>query len=197
MGSIYSISFRPHSAHFTLLSALIWGANSPRHTPDQAGQYHTGQNQIRVELGLARLSLVTQMVKNPPAMQETQVWSPSWEDPLEEGIITHFSILAWRIPWTKEPGGLQSMGLQRVWHAWATNTHFGFAEQTWSLQKPDSHLTLSTMWLSLLNMTEMTAHVISSKPHCYIWNQAPRSPSAEFVLSGILLRPLWKAFLFL
>ena len=52
------------------------------------------------------------MVKNLPAMQETQVQSLSWEDPLEEEMAAHFSILAWRIPWTEEPGGLQSMGSQ-------------------------------------------------------------------------------------
>ena len=53
------------------------------------------------------------MVKNPPAMQElqeTQVQSLGWDDPLEEGMATQSSILAWRIPWTEEPGGLQSMG---------------------------------------------------------------------------------------
>ena len=61
-------------------------------------------------------SLVAQTVKNPHAMQETWVRSLSWEDPLEEGMATHSSILAWRIPWTEEPGGLQSMGLQRVRH---------------------------------------------------------------------------------
>ena len=54
------------------------------------------------------------MVKNPPAMQETWVRSLGWEDSLEEGMATHSSILAWRVPWTEEPGGLQSMGLQRV-----------------------------------------------------------------------------------
>ena len=54
------------------------------------------------------------MVKNPPAMQETQVQSLGWEDPLEKGVATQSSILAWRIPWTKEPGGLQSMESQRV-----------------------------------------------------------------------------------
>ena len=59
-------------------------------------------------------SLVPQTVKNPPAMQETWVRSLGWEDPLEEGLVAHFSILAWRIPWTEETGGLQSMGLQRV-----------------------------------------------------------------------------------
>ena len=59
-------------------------------------------------------SLVAQPLKNLPAMWETWVVTLSWEDPLEKGISTHSSILAWRIPWTKEPGGLQSMGLQRV-----------------------------------------------------------------------------------
>ena len=58
------------------------------------------------------------MVKNPPAVQETQeiqAHSLSGEDPLEEGMATHSSILAWRIPWTEEPGGLQSMGSQKSW----------------------------------------------------------------------------------
>ena len=59
-------------------------------------------------------SLVTQLVKNLPAIQETQVQSQRWEDTLEEGMATHSSILAWRITWTEEPGGLQSMGSQRV-----------------------------------------------------------------------------------
>ena len=60
--------------------------------------------------------------KNPPAMQETQeirVQSLGWEDPLEEGMATHSSILAWRIPWREEPGGLQSVGLQRLGHDWS------------------------------------------------------------------------------
>ena len=56
------------------------------------------------------------MVKSLPAMQETSVQSLSWEDPLEKGMATHSSVLAWRIPWTEEPGGLQSIGLQRVGH---------------------------------------------------------------------------------
>ena len=59
---------------------------------------------------------MTQMVKNPPVMKETRVGSLNWEDPLEKRRATHFSILAWRIPWTKEPGGLQSIGSQRVRH---------------------------------------------------------------------------------
>ena len=66
--------------------------------------------------------MVGQVVKNLPAMQETQVQSLGQEDPLEKGMATYSSILAWRIPWTEEPGGLQSMGLQRVGHDWATKT---------------------------------------------------------------------------
>ena len=61
-------------------------------------------------------SLVAQMVKRLPAMQETWVRSLSWEGPLENEMATHSSTLAWKIPWTKEPGGLQSMGSQRVRH---------------------------------------------------------------------------------
>ena len=56
------------------------------------------------------------MVKNLPAIQETWVRSLGREDPLEKGMATHCSILAWRIPWTEDPGGLQSMGSQRVGH---------------------------------------------------------------------------------
>ena len=69
-----------------------------------------------------RAFLVAQTIKNLPAMWETWVWSMGWEDPLQKGIAIHSSILAWRIPWTEEPGGLQSMGLQRVGHNWSTNT---------------------------------------------------------------------------
>ena len=61
-------------------------------------------------------SLVAQRVKHLPAMQETKVWSLGWEDSLKEGMATLSSILAWRIPWTEEPGGLFSMGSQRVRH---------------------------------------------------------------------------------
>ena len=61
-------------------------------------------------------SLVAQTVKNPPAMQDSWVLSLGWEDPLEEGMATHSSILAWRIPETGEPDGLLSTGLHRVGH---------------------------------------------------------------------------------
>ena len=61
-------------------------------------------------------SLVAQLVKNLPAVWETWVQTLSWEDLPEQGVATHCSILAWRIPWTEEPGRLQSMGSQRVGH---------------------------------------------------------------------------------
>ena len=75
------------------------------------------------------------MVKNPPAMQETWVQFLGWEDPLEEGMATHSSILAWRIPWTGEPGGLQSMGSQTVRH--------------YLMTKQQQHVS-SSGWLALL-----------------------------------------------
>ena len=77
-------------------------------------------------------------VKNPPSMQETQVPSLGWEDPLEKGIATYSSIRAWRTPWTEEPGRLQSFGLQRAGHDWATNISF-----LWSTSSPFSTPRLS------------------------------------------------------
>ena len=79
---------------------------------------HTGNylHSIYIMFMTIWASLMAQMVKNPPAVQETWVRSLGWEDPLEEGIANHSSTLAWKIPWTEEPGGPQSMGSQRVGH---------------------------------------------------------------------------------
>ena len=82
---------------------------------------------ILLERGLRRNNWgfpVAQTVKNLPAMQETWVRSLDQEDPLEKGLATHSSTLAWRIPWTEEPGGLQSMGWQS--QTQLTNYHFHF-----------------------------------------------------------------------
>ena len=65
---------------------------------------------------------MAQMVKNLPAMWETQAWSLGGEDPLDKVRATHSSVLAWRLPWTEEPGGLQSMGSPRIGHDWTSNT---------------------------------------------------------------------------
>ena len=90
---------------------------NPSLTPGLAGSPGGG---IGYPLQYSWASVVAQMVKNPPAMWETWVQSLGWEDPLEKGMATHSSILAWRIPWIEEPGRLQSMRLQRVRHNWGT-----------------------------------------------------------------------------
>ena len=73
-----------------------------------------------------KFSLVTQIVKNLLALQDTWVQSLGWEDALAKGMGTHSSVFAWRIPWPEEPGGLQSLGSQRVVHDWVTNTLFPY-----------------------------------------------------------------------
>ena len=78
--------------------------------------------QIWQGFSISWASLVAQMVKNLPTMQETWVPSVGQEDPLEKVMATHSSVLAWRIPWTEEPGRLQSMRLQKAGHDWETNT---------------------------------------------------------------------------
>ena len=81
------------------------------------------------------------MVKNPPAMQVTSVWSQDLEDPLEKGMAPHSSILAWRIPWTEEPGGLQSMGSHRVRINWLTlSLRIWKIQQRWCLNLLKSNL---------------------------------------------------------
>ena len=88
---------------------------------------------------------MVKMVRNLPIMQKTGVQSLGSEDFLEKWISTHSSILAWRIPWTEEPGGLQSMGSQRVWHNWVTNTLLPEILRLISLTLP-----LLTMYLEFL-----------------------------------------------
>ena len=99
-----------------LKSVIIWYEEKGKN------MYRSCQNQT---------SLVAQMVKDLPAMQETWVWSLGWEDPLEKGTAAHSSILAWRIPWTEEPGRLQSMGSQRVGHDQVTSTHLSKHQYHW------------------------------------------------------------------
>ena len=73
-------------------------------------------------------SLLAQTVKNLPSVQEIWVWFLGWKGPLEKPMATHFSIVAWRIPWTEEPDGVQSMGLQRVGHDWSDLAHMHTCE---------------------------------------------------------------------
>ena len=104
---------------------------------------------------LSLTSLVAQMVKRLPGMQETWVRFLGQEDLLEKGMATHSSILAWRIPWTEESGGLQSMGCQRVRHDWVTFI---------SLQWP--HLTV-IKWPNL--QAQSHSKVLGVKTNIWIW----------------------------
>ena len=109
------------------VSGLCWMSLSMRLPIEHSA--NTGLTD-RFRICLLQASLVAQMVKNLPAMQETWVWSLGQEDPLEKEMATNFSILAWRIPWTEEPGGLPSMESQRVGHDWVTNTFIFFPRLT-------------------------------------------------------------------
>ena len=82
----------------------------------------SNDNVIKLQINKVKISLVAQMVKNLSAIQETEVGSLGLKDPLEKKMATHPSILAWKIPWTEEPGGLQSTRWQREGHDWVTNT---------------------------------------------------------------------------
>ena len=91
----------------SLVGCHLWGCTESDTT-------EATQQQQQQQQGSRWASLVDQMVKNLPAMWEMWVPSLGWEDPLEEGVATHSSILAWEIPWIVEPGGLQSKESQRV-----------------------------------------------------------------------------------
>ena len=80
-----------------------------------------------IEIGLQ----VVLLVKNPRASAETQVWSLGQEDPLEEEMATHSSIIAWKIPWAEEPEGQESMGLQRVGCNWASEHEYMMVLSSW------------------------------------------------------------------
>jgi len=96
------------------------------HPPSQSMSFAWCINPFSFQVIMDMYDPVAQMVKNLPAIQETRVWSLGQEDPLEKEVATHSSTLAWRIPWTEEPGGLWSMGSQRVGHDFVTNFHFHF-----------------------------------------------------------------------
>ena len=107
-----------------------WSQTSRVENDNIKGKNTTPANLIFLSLESLKekASLMSQMVKNLPAMWETPDQSLGWKDLLEKGMAIPSSILAWRIPWTQEPGGLQSMGLQRVGHDWVSNT-FTFKEE--------------------------------------------------------------------
>ena len=93
------------------------------------------------------ISLVAQTVKRLSTMQETRVRSLGWEDPLKKEMAIHSSTIAWKIPWTEEPGRLQSMGLQRVGHDWATSLTHSLSSWSPCTECPSGlHLSLAGTW---------------------------------------------------
>ena len=133
-GQLYFISFHGVPAYFTFFQFYIsleclsensdWYHSSSGETTEPNGENSSHFHYMFLaSYMLWWASLVAQRVKNLPAIQEIWVWSLGQEDPLEKGMATHSSILIWRIPWTWEPGWLQSTGLQRVGRDWATHTH--------------------------------------------------------------------------
>ena len=97
-----------------------WSGEVSSICPPTLPSWSSSPNNFMVNMLNMRASLVAQRLKCLPPMWETRVWSLGHEDPLEKEMATHSSILAWRIPWTEEPGGLQSTGSQRVRHDWVT-----------------------------------------------------------------------------
>ena len=123
---------------------------------------------------------MAQMVKNLPAMQETWVWSLGWEDPRKKEMVTHFSIPAWRIPWTENPGGLQSTGLQKVWHGWANVTQFSSVQSL-------SHVRLfSNPWTAA---RQASLSIINSQSLLKLMSIESVMPSNHLLLCRPLLLP--------
>ena len=109
---------------------------------DETGAYYTEWCKAEIETPIQYVNAYIVFpggseVKCLPPMWETRVRSLGWEDPLEKEMVTHSSILAWRIPWTEKPGRLQSMGSQRVGHDWVTSLTHSLTllvlEYTWPL----------------------------------------------------------------
>ena len=100
------------ATHSSVLAWRIPGTGEPGGLPSMG----VAQSQTRLKRLSSSSSMVVQMVKCLPAMRETQVRSLGRDDPLEKEMATHSSTIAWKIPWTEEPGRLQSMGSQRVRH---------------------------------------------------------------------------------
>ena len=97
------------------------------------------------------------------------VWSPGWEDPLEKRMAAHSRILAWRIPWTEEPGGLRSIGSQRVGHDWSnlayTRAHTGNPQNSVS----SLDLSFNSKLVYLVDISSSSLNVFSRKIECYMW----------------------------
>ena len=125
------------------------------------------------------------MVKSLPAVQETQVQSLGWEDPPGKIMATHSTILAWRIPWTEDPGGLQSMGSHRVEHDWVTHTHTSFKIPWKSLQLRGLLLSHSVVSDSLQPHGLQHASLLCPSPSSGVYsNSCPSSQCCHSTISS-------------
>ena len=138
----------------TSSSVLAWripGTGEPGGLPSMGSHSRTRLKRLSSSSSSSPMfessaSLVAQRLKRLPSMRETWVQFLGWEDALEKEMATHSSILAWRIPWTEEPGGLQSTGSQRVGHDWA---------QTWCLNLTYSNYCFS-MYILLMPNSQLS-----------------------------------------
>ena len=121
------------------------------------------------------------MIKYLPAMQETRIWSLSREDPLEKGMFTHSSIPAWRILWTEEPGGVQSMELRRVGHNWVTNT----APLLWDICFP-----YAAIWTSVqISLVGLCDTMDCSTPSLPVHHRLPEFTQSHVHRVGDAIQP--------
>ena len=145
---------------------------------------------------LDRVSLVARTIKNQPTRQETGDQSLGWEDPLEKEMATNSTILAWRIPWTEEPGRLQFMGSKRVRYNWGTNTFTFKPLYSWFFM---SHSLVVVKGLAWLNDAYESCHAGPPKTDRSWWRVlTKRSPSEEgmanhsSILASRTPRTVWK-----
>ena len=130
---------------------------------------HTWCLRVLHSISLCWASLVAQLVKNPLAMQEIPVQFLDQEDPLEKGMTTLSSVLTWRIPWTEEPGRLQSMGLQRVRHDWATFT-FSSKYRAFLLAQLVKNLpAIQKTWVQILDWEDPLEEGIATHSSILAW----------------------------
>ena len=135
-------------------------------------------------------SLVAQAVKHLPTMRETRVRSLGQEVPLEKEMATHSSILAWKIPWMEEPGRLQSMGLQRVGHNWATSLHFTLYIYTYTHTHYillSFHPLMGTCGVSISILSTMCAQLESCPAQCHPMACSPPGSSAHELVQARVL----------
>ena len=146
VGALFNSSAHSSSSRSPSLLDIFWLSSTSHSTS-------LGPVWLRPVLALVKASLMAQTVKRLPAMQETRAQSLGREDPLEKEMETHSSTLAWKIPWTEEPGGLESMGSQRVRHDWVTSLTLFWSKahksEHWEWNQADRSVSLAHSMFSI------------------------------------------------